>query len=205
MAKKTLASSSLYNENLNLKDMDNGILLVTKNHSTLKDFKKFEKAKSSDSGGFNVYRSKDAYELWCNKELIGYCDFSIQVETPEEYAKEVYVEEDFDEFVEENKNTLFVSTNLEIVYLLEKYQGKGVGSYFSGIIREDLNSKVLEMVIFQKSNKCRKIEIEAHAEYHSEDGGLFHRSLHSDLDSYISNLVKDTYDINLELAYQAGY
>lgn len=180
-----------------------GILCVTQNHATKKDFETFLKNKNDN---YNVDREKDGYELWLNKELIGYCDFSISKETPLQYGSEFCSDEELEEFIDENKHTLFVSTNLEIVYLLEKYRGMGIGDFFCNVIRDELDSKIIEFVTFPSRNfKCEKIEINASAEYYSEKGEDFHLGIHDNIKDYLSNILKSNHNVEIKLYIDACF
>lgn len=130
MQKRLLISSTAPNLMLDNKVLENSLISVTQNYATIADFENFLSLKKDKK--FPVNMREDAYELWINKNLIGYCIFNFTFENATEYGGDLEFDDPelYKPFCKENAKTLFLDSNLELVYIVEKYQGMGLGSFF---------------------------------------------------------------------------
>jgi GNAT superfamily N-acetyltransferase len=202
--KRLIKSSTAANLTIGTDSLGDSIISVTQNYASISDFEHFLELKEHNIIPVNM--KENAYELWINKELVGYCIFYFEIETLDEHIKLLEFDDDeYDSFEKDNKKTLFLETNLDIVYIVEKYQGIGLGVFFAQTINEILNSNILAYVNFSEKNKFNKIEINAHAEYESKGGEMVHCIIHSDCDGFLKHVLKHELSVDVQFEYDACY
>jgi GNAT superfamily N-acetyltransferase len=205
MNKRLIKSSTAANLNIDTEFLGDSIITITQNYASISDFEHFLELKEHNVIPVNM--EDDAYELWVNKELVGYCIFDSEIETLDTHIKSLDFDDDdeYNSFIKDNKKTLFLDSNLKIVYIVEKYQGIGLGVFFAQTINEIFNSNILAYLNFSKKNEFNKIEINAHAEYESEGGEMVHRIIHGDCKNFLKHILKQELSVDVQFEYDACY
>jgi len=187
-------------------ELDSFLLSVTRGMATSEQkhicYQKFMEELTDDEIGLNhkYFESENNFELWCDNELIGLCQNEVSVQDWKMRGEECEFE-----LLEKDKETLFLFCNLEAVFILQKFRGKGLGSYFSETISESQTMQMFGLLSHQKRLKISSVEVTFFSDYNSKEGELFHQSLYSDnVTGYVESILINlgfTYEVFIEADY----
>ncbi len=138
---------------------------------------------------------EDCYELWLDQHLIGLCSLGYRglIE-----FREFEGVDSFDDG--------YVSVNLELVYLLEEYRGKGLGGELSTMLFYQVQNILLNDIFTNRHLIEKKLDVSVSADFESKEGQMFFDCFYNLLShdfSFVANRLKFDFDVSFEC--DAGY
>jgi hypothetical protein len=149
----------------------------------------------------NYFKKNDTYELWYNKKLIGLCSNSAIARDWISQAKLLHEKEDI-----KDKNTIFISCDLEAVFILKQYRGKELTDYFTNELSGTQMKELLSLLSQQSLDHINHIDVSHTSEHHSEGGEHFHYLLYGDdVSEYMPTMLSKlgySHNVTLNIEYR---
>ncbi len=134
---------------------------------------------------------EDCYEFWFHQHLIGLCSLG--------YGGLIDAWTD-------NSHKGYVSVNLELVYLLEEYRGKGLGWEFSTMLFHQVQNLLLNDIFTNRHLIEKTLDVSLSADFVSKQGEVFFDGFYTILShdfSLVANRFK--FDFNVLFESDSGY
>ena len=144
---------------------------ITKNSLCKKHKKALVKKYNSDKSSININEiifleeDKDCYEMWVNGETIGL--FALQ----KTFSWEMD-DDEIDDHLSDIKLDDHVYLNLDSVFVVKEYRGKGLGSELATIVAQNMSSDIVNVLSERKPDN-NKFDVKVFADYDSEEGENF--------------------------------
>lgn len=174
-----------YNNDMFLLSVTKGMSTATQRNECMQ---KYYNEKDCITLNERYFKKTNIFELWHEKQLIGLCNFLSQTTHSEDAAD------------------LRVYCELKAVFILEDYRGKGIGSYFSGVIRNVNQTKLLGSLVHNGAfKKVTSIQLTHHSDYESIEGEAFHESIFTDDIGGFAKRVFKILGVTFDTCVDAGY
>ena len=136
--------------------------------------KSFMNELSVEEHGLNkkFFNINNNFELWWGNELIGLCCNTANAKDWIQDAKSTGEPLDNNDV-----GKLFLTCSLDAVFILKKYRGKGLGKYFSSVIRRVQFMNLYSLLMHLETDQIKQVVAIFFCEYENKGGEHFHMGL----------------------------
>lgn len=129
---------------------------------------------SDEELGLNekFFKRNNNFELWWENELIGLCHNTASAQDWVEDAKSAG-----EPIEKKDEGKLFITCSLDAVFILKKYRKRGLGEYFSSVIRKTQFMNLYGLLAHLKIDQIKHVEALYFCEYENKGGEHFHMGL----------------------------